>query len=217
MKTDKKDVLAMLIIAITMIVGVVGGDAIPESEYTMKSVFGIGAIIGAVIAAASAAASAGVGGAQAAKAKKEQEKAEKELDHWYANEMAGNILDRADTRSMLSEYRNAMKKQNEKYTRNAIKGGASDEAKVAYNASATQGYADMMSKILAQGQQRKDRVTDSYLQGKMDASTKMSDLYMQSGQTMANTISSAGNSAASAFAGADLGTIGKDGYIPPQK
>lgn len=217
MKTDKKDVLAMLIIAITMIVGVVGGDVIPDSEYTMESAFGIGAIIGGILSAASAAASAGVGGAQAAKAKKEQEKAEKELDNWYANEMAGNILDRADSRSMLNAYRTTMEEQSRKYANNAIKGGASEEAQVAYAQAANKGYADAISKISAQGQQRKDRVTDSYLQGKMDAFTKMYDLYMQSGQTMANTISSAGNSAASVFAGTDLGSIGKGGYIPPQK
>lgn len=206
---DKSGLGAVAIIAVTAIVALFGGDAIPIGEFTKQSDFGISALISLIIGAATAAASAGVAGGQAKKAKKEQEKAQRELDNWYENEMAGSIIDRADTRSMLSEYRNTMNEQNKKYLNNAIKGGASDEAKIAYNQSANKGYADMMSKILAQGQLRKDQVTDSYRQGKMDASTKMADLYMQSGQQMANTISSAGSGVSSAVSGMDLGSIGK--------
>lgn len=209
MKMDKSGLGAVAIIAVTAIVALFGGDAIPIGEFTKQSDFGISALISLIIGAATAAASAGVAGGQAKKAKKEQEKAQRELDNWYENEMAGSIIDRADTRSMLSEYRNTMNEQNKKYLNNAIKGGASDEAKIAYNQSANKGYADMMSKILAQGQLRKDQVTDSYRQGKMDASTKMADLYMQSGQQMANTISSAGSGVSSAVSGMDLGSIGK--------
>lgn len=182
--------------------------------------FGISAIIGLIASAISAATSAGVAGAQSKKAKKEQEKAQRQLDNWYENEMAGNILDRADSRSMLAEYRNSMAEQNKKYLNNAIKGGASDEAKVAFNESMNKGYADAISKIAAQGQIRKDQVADSYRQGKMDASTKMADIYMQSGQQMGNAISKAGSGISSAVSGMDLGSVkgaGKSsaGWVDP--
>lgn len=168
--------------------------------------FGISAIISAVIAAASAAASAGAAANQASKAKKKEAEAQQRLDAWYDNEMAGNILDRADSRSMLNEYRSTMEEQNRKYLQNAIKGGASDEAKVAYAQSANKGYADAISKIAAEGQRRKDVVAEKYLQGKMDADTRMADMYLQSGQQMSNAISSAGGSMASAVSGMNLGT-----------
>lgn len=214
----------LIVLAVSAVVALACESPILEGEvgYNVAQCdFGISAIISLAIAAASAAASAGVAGAQSKKAKKEQEKAQRELDNWYENEMAGNILDRADTRSMLAEYRNTMTEQNKKYLNNAIKGGASDEAKVAFNESMNKGYADAMSKILAQGQLRKDQVADSYRQGKMDASTRMSDIYMQTGQQMGNAISSAGSGLSSAVGGMDLGSIGKVegggiGFIKPK-
>lgn len=156
-------------------------------------------------------------GAQAKKAKAEQDAAQRQLDDWYQNEMAGSILDRADTRSMLAEYRNSVKEQNEKYLNNAIKGGATDEAKVAFNESMNQGYANAISRIMAQGQARKDSVADSYMQGKMDYHNNLADMYMQTGKQMGDAISSAGNAMSTAISGADLGSIGKGGkYLPPK-
>lgn len=223
MKKDKSTLSIVVAFAVCAIFAYVCETPTCEGEVGYNGTIcpiGIASIIGLAINAILAATSAGVAGAQSKKAKKEQEKAKRELDNWYENEMAGNILDRADTRSMLAEYRNTMTEQNKKYLNNAIKGGASDEAKVAFNESMNKGYADAMSKILAQGQLRKDQVADSYRQGKMDASTKMSDIYMQSGQQMANAISSAGSSASSAVSGMDLGSIGKVegggiGFIKP--
>jgi hypothetical protein len=174
-------------------------------------------LIGLGLSLASAGASAGVAGAQAKKAKAEQDAAQRQLDDWYQNEMAGNILDRADTRSMLAEYRNSVKEQNEKYLNNAIKGGATDEAKVAFNESMNQGYANAISRIMAQGQARKDSVADSYMRGKMDYHNNLADMYMQTGKQMGDAISSAGNAMSTAISGADLGSIGKGGkYLPPK-
>ena len=85
--------------------------------------------------------------------------------------------------------------------------GAKEFLKFLYSDAGLKAYANAVSKILAHGQARKDRVTDSYRAGKMDASTKMADIYMKNGQIMANAISSVGNSAASAVSGMDLGTI----------
>lgn len=142
---------------------------------------------------------------QAEKAQEEQAKKEKMLTDWYNSEMNTNILDRADTLSMLKQYRDTMDEQAKKYQTNAIKGGASEEAKVAYAQAQNKGYADAISKIAAQGQQRKDQVTDAYMQGMSGIYDSKANAYLQSGQQMANAISGAANGIGSAVSGIEWG------------
>lgn len=226
MKKDKSTLSIVVAFAVCAIFAYVCETPTCEGEVgynVLQCDFGITAILGiisAAIAAASGAASAGVAGAQANKAKKERNRAQRKLDNWYENEMASNVLDRADTRSMLSEYRNTMNEQNRKYLNNAIKGGASDEAKVAYAQSANSGYANAISKIAAQGQLRRDQVVDSYMRGQIDNANQTASDYMQSGQQMSNAISKAGRGISSAVSGMDLGSVkgaGKSsaGWVDP--
>jgi hypothetical protein len=203
MKKDKSTVVVIVVMAATFIASLAKGDhnLFPDSDMCMP----LAAILGLVSAAIAGAASAGVAGSQAKKAKEAREKAQRELDNWYTNEVAGNVLDRADSRSILSEYRSMVEDQNRKFANNAIKGGASEEAKVALNESANKGYGTAISKILAQGQLRKDKVRDSYLQGKMTNANQEASDYITSGQQMANAISKAGSGISSAIGGMELG------------
>lgn len=164
----------------------------------------ISALIGGVTSLIGGGVSALAGNAQAKKAQEQREMAKAQLDDWYDTQMNTNILDRADTQSMLKAYRDTMDEQNRKFATNAIKGGASEEAKVAYAQQANKGYADAISKIAAQGQQRKDQVTDAYMQGMMNFNNQEADSYLQSGQMMSNAISGAFNSLGSAISGARL-------------
>lgn len=196
----------MAVMAVTCVVALMAGsnDLSPNIVRCMPLPLLL-PLIGMGISMAAGGASAAISGSQAKKAKESLDKARAELDNWYTNEVAGSVLDRADTRSMLSEYRSMLEEQNRKYAQNAIKGGASEEAKVAMNESANKGYANAVSRILAQGQQRIDRVRDSYMQGKMNIANQEAAGYLQSGQQMANAISKAGSGISSAISGMELG------------
>jgi hypothetical protein len=172
----------------------------------------IGALISGVANVAGGIASGIVANKQAAKAQAEQAKSEQMLKDWYDTTVNTNILDRADTMSMLNAYRETMAEQNKKYLNNAIKGGASEEAKVAYAQAQNKGYADAISKITAQGQQRKEQVVDAYMQGMRNIHDAKANQYLQSGQRMANVISQATNGISSAIGGMDWG-----GGLKPNK
>lgn len=159
----------------------------------------IGALISGLASIGGGIASGIVANKQAAKAQAEQAKSEQMLKDWYESEMNTNILDRADTLSMLKQYRDTLDEQGKKYQTNAIKGGASEEAKIAYAQQANKGYADAISKIAAQGQLRKDQVTDAYMQGMRNIYDAKANQYLQSGQTMANLISQSANGIGSAL------------------
>lgn len=171
----------------------------------------IGAALGAITSIGSGIASAITANQQAKKAKAEADKSEALLQDWYDSQMNTNILDRADTLSMLKMYRDTMDEQNRKFQTNAIKGGASEEAKIAYAQKQNKGYADAISRIAAQGQQRKDAVTDAYMQGMRGIHDNRANAFMQSGQTMANAISKIGSGLSSALGTAKWGQ-GKNQY-----
>lgn len=210
----------LIALAVTSIVALCC-DAPSVDAITQQCVVPLMPLIGLGISLASAGASAGIAGAQAKKAKAEQDKAEGRLKDWYSAEMGTDILDRADTMSMLNAYRETMAEQNRKYANNAIKGGASEEAQVAYAQAANKGYADAISKISAQGQQRKEQVADAYMQNMMGIHNQRAEQYLNSGQRMANIVSSLGKGLSSAVGGMDLGSIGKVegggiGFIKPK-
>ena len=155
-----------------------------------------GGLVGGLVSLAGGIASGVLGNQQAAKAREELDKSQAMMDRWYKDEMSANILDRADTLSMLKRYREAQEEQSRKYANNAIKGGASEEARVAYAQAANKGYADAVSQIAAQGQAHKDQVTQAWMQGKQAYHNNLAQLYQGAGQNIANVTSSAFNSLA---------------------
>jgi hypothetical protein len=201
MKMDKGTLGVLAIMATTAVVAIVSGDT-PHFEGGNQCF--IGGLISGALSAIGGLTSGLVANAQAKKAKAEQDKAEGKLKDWYNAEIATDILDRADTMSMLNAYRETMAEQNRKYANNAIKGGASEEAQVAYAQAANKGYADAISKISAQGQQRKDQVTDAYMQGMMNIHNKRAEDYMNAGRQMSSAISGAFGGLSDALGGVKL-------------
>lgn len=179
---------------------------LPNSELvSIEETQSLQSWIGLAIGAATSIAGGAIGASQANKQAKKAEQAlaagQAQLDSWYNNIMNTNILDRADTQAMLKAYRDAQEEQAKKYQTNAIKGGASEEAKIAYAQAQNKGYADAISKIAAQGQAVKDQAAQTYMQGKMNYYNQLADRYMNAGQATSNAFSSAFNSLGSIFSG----------------
>lgn len=211
MKKDKSTMALVVVVAITTIVAFLGDEPSYAQGDTPVLQGWIGAAIGAAASIASGIASAVTANKQAKRAQAEADKSEALLQDWYDSQMGTNILDRADTLSMLKMYRDTMDEENRKFQTNAIKGGASEEAKVAYAQKQNKGYADAISRIAAQGQLRKDQVTDAYMQGMRGIHDNRANAFMQSGQTMANAISKIGSGLTSALGSVKWGQ-GKNQY-----
>lgn len=206
MKKDKSTLIAVIVLAITAVVGwCVDEPTYMHDGETVVLQGWIGSLISGIVSLGGGIASAFAANDQAKKADAERAKAEQTLKNWYDTNMNTSILDRADTLSMLKIYRDTMDEQARKYQTNAIKGGASEEAKVAYAQSQNKAYADAISKIAAQGQARKDQVADAYMKELMGIHADRANNYLLSGQQMANAISGAANGLGSALGGIEWG------------
>lgn len=192
MRKDKSTLKVAIVLAVVAIVALFSEE--PNYAYSGEAEVlqgWIGALISGVANVAGGIASGIVANKQAAKAQAEQAKSEQMLKDWYDTKVNTNILDRADTLSMLKQYRDAMDEQNKKYQTNAIKGGASEEAKVAYAQAQNKGYADAISKIAAQGQAQKDQAEYAYMQEMRGINNDKANAHIQSGTAMSNVISQA--------------------------
>lgn len=176
----------------------------------------IGAVVGGIVSLASSIA----GGVMANKASQERSEAYDsawgEYEDWYKGEMNTNILDRADSQAMLKAYRDWQEENARKYQTNAIKGGASEEAKIAYAQKANKGYADVVSRIAAQGQQYKDRLSQQYAGKQFDYQTKRADMAAAGAQAVADTIAGAGGTIGDIVGGMDWGGSGGGGLSAPK-
>ena len=205
-KTNKS---TLAIIALLAICAVVSGFYGNETTIEGGMMCWIGAAIQAGTKIVGAAAGAAVSAAQAKKARAEMDKAQQYLDNWYNTTMNTSVLDRADTQAMLSDYRNTMAEQGQKYLNNAVKGGATEEGRIAYQTSANKGYADAISKMQAQAQAHKDQVSQSYMQSKMEHHNNLADQYLKAGQQMSSAISGAVGGAGDALGKVDWANIKK--------
>lgn len=149
------------------------------------------AFVGAIIGAVGSAVGGVLGSIRAAKQRRELDNQQKRLDNWYNGEMGTNYLDRADSRSMLNRIRNYYDERMRKQNTQNIKGGASEEAKVAQAVAANKGIADAASRISAAGQQHKDSVAGQYRQMSYNLGLQKAGLAGGGAQSLANTMSSA--------------------------
>ena len=117
--------------------------------------------VGAVITAAGSILSSILANKQAQRQTDKINAAQENLEDWRNGIVGTSILDRADSMSMLKAYRDTLEEQNRKFNTGAIKGGITDEAKVAQATAANKGFSDAVSRI-AGGQQQKDRVEQLY-------------------------------------------------------
>lgn len=80
----------------------------------------------------------------------------------YTQEKSTNFLDTDTARSTLALLRRQNQQQNEAMNNNAVKTGASDEAKVAMAAGLNRNYADAASQIAGMGTQYKQNLKNNY-------------------------------------------------------
>ena len=120
--------------------------------------FPVALAIGAGISALSSIA----GGVSANKRRKKAdqilEDRRRRLDEWYQSEMNQPYLDRADSRAMLKRIRDYNEDELKALNTNAIKSGATDEAKVAAAGKLNKNYSQVVAQIAGLGEQYQARL-----------------------------------------------------------
>ena len=167
----------------------------------------VGALVGGLVSLGSSIAGAAMGNKAAKEQSQAYDDAWADYEDWYDGQMNTSILDRADTLSMLKRYRDWQEENAKKYQTNAIKGGASEEAKIAYAQEANKGYADAISRIAAMGQQYKDRLSQNYATNRFNFQTKRADMAAAGAQAVASGIANAGGTLGSLIGGMDWGGV----------
>lgn len=161
--------------------------------------------IGTAISAAAGLAGNLLAAQQKKKAATALDEAQQNLTDWRNGIVGTNVLDRADSMSMLKAYRDILDEQNKKNNTGAIKGGLTDEAQVAQAIAANKGLSDAVSRIAGYGQQQKDRVEQQYQQHLYNYNTNRAADLASGAQATANTIAQAGGSLGSIISGINWG------------
>ena len=105
---------------------------------------------------------------QARKAEKQIHERKDALTTEYAQDKNTDYLDTEAARSTLALLRRQNRRAQEAMNNNAVKSGASDEAKVAAAARQNENYANAVSRIAGMGTQYKQRLKENY-QTRMDS------------------------------------------------
>ena len=200
-RIDKSTISVVIVLALTAVASF-WGDGI-ETEGALQS--WVGALVGGLVSLGSSIAGAVMGNKTAKQQAEAYDQAWNNYEDWYEGQMNTNILDRADTLSMLKRYRDWQEENAKKYQTNAIKGGASEEAKIAYAQQANKGYADAISRIAAMGQQYKDRLSQGFMQTKLNFQTKQAETAASGAQAVASGIANAGGALGDLVGGIDWG------------
>ena len=198
---DKSTISVVIVLALAAVVSFIG----EPQGFAESSQAWIGSLIGGLVSIGSSIAGAAMGNKAAKEQAQAYDQAWGNYEDWYEGQMGTNILDRADSLSMLKRYRDWQEENAKKYQTNAIKGGASEEAKVAYAQQANKGYADAISRIAAMGQQYKDRLSQGFMQQKLGYQQKRADMAAAGTQAVASGIANAGGTLGSLIGGMDWG------------
>ncbi len=137
-----------------------------------------------------------IGNLNRKKAEDLMESRKQELKDLHDKEMSSDFLDRADSQSVLRQVRHNQKEQQEALGNDAIKTGATEQAKVAAAAKANEQYASTVAQLAGIGSQHKDNVQQRYLQSTQGLDNlKIQNLMDTSGidKTLQN-LASTGNS-----------------------
>lgn len=116
----------------------------------------LGAIIGAGISVAASAIGAAIGNARKRKAEEAyRDSIDREIEE-IDNEINANYLDRADAQNAIRKATDANEEALRQLNTDAIRGGATEEAKVAMASKLNKGTASLVGDLAAIGEQRKD-------------------------------------------------------------
>lgn len=137
------------------------------------------------------------------------DKAQSNLEDWRNGVINTNTLDRADSMSMVKAYRDILNEQNRKFNTGAIKGGLTDEAKVAQATATNKGLSDAISRIAGYGQQQKDRVEQVYQNRLHDYNLKRAEMAGAGAEATSSAISE-GTGVITGVIGDILGSIDWD-------
>ena len=161
--------------------------------------------VGAAISAAGGILSSILANQQAKRQTDLMDKAQQNLTDWRNGIMGTNILDRADSMSMLKVQRDIIEEQNRKFNTDAIKGGLTDEAKVAQAIATNKSLSDSISRIAGYGQQQKDRAEQLYQQQLLNYTTQRANLAGSGAQATGNAINKAAGALGEIIGGIDWG------------
>lgn len=120
----------------------------------------VGAIVGAALSVVASAIGSAVANARKKRAQEEYEEYINQEVEDINRELGGNFLDRADARNALRKVTNSNEEALRQLNTDAIRGGATDEAKVAMASKLTQGTANVVGDLAATGEQHKDRLRE---------------------------------------------------------
>lgn len=182
---------------------------LPAKDIATDGIIVYEAWIGTAISALGGIASGILGTQQAKRQTALLDEAQANLEDWRNGVVNTNTLDRADSMSMLKAYRDILTEQNKKSNTAAIKGGLSDEARVAQATATNKGIADAISRIAGYGQQQKDRVEQAYQTKLHDYNTKRAALAGSGAKAIADAISGAAGTIGDMLTGFDWGSLKK--------
>lgn len=148
-----------------------------------------------------------IGSAIANKRKREAEEAYRESVEGQINEINSeinsNYLDRADTQDVLRKTTDANNETLRQLNTEAIRGGATDEAKVAMASSLNKNTANVVGSLAAVGEQHKDRLKEQKrsLRNSLITHKYNTDSDVSGIDTITSSIASAANSLGKAWDG----------------
>lgn len=116
----------------------------------------LGALIGAGISVASNAIGSAIANRRKRRAEEEYQKAMGQQMTQLDNEINLNYLDSAEAQNALRKQTNANQETLRQLNTSAIRGGATDEAKVAMASKLNQSTADLVGDLAVVGEQKKD-------------------------------------------------------------
>lgn len=180
-------------------------------------------MIGAIVGAATAIGSSIFGGiarARAArKAKRQLETRKAENAAWYNREYNADETQRADAQRLISKMQDRIRERNKQAAATQAVVGGSEESTAANKEANSNAIADTASAINAQGEARKDRVSEQYRETANNLDNQLYNTEVQRSQAIAdatgNAIKAAGSMASSLDAAEGKNQSNKDNSIKP--
>ena len=112
---------------------------------------------------------------------------------WFNKEYNTNYLDTTDAKSSLRNVMDQIRNRNEINTNTAAITGASDESQVANNQANNETYSGMVNNLASRGQDRKDNISNQYLQRKNALDQGQQQIGADSQQSWQNYMANAPN------------------------
>lgn len=125
---------------------------------------------------------------KAKKAEKQLLERRDALNKEYAQDKNTDYLDTEAARSTLALLRRQNRRQTEAMNNNAVKSGASDEAKVAAAGRLNDSYADAASRIAGMGTQYKQQLKENYQRRRDSIDDQLTQVQMQKAQATSDMI-----------------------------